>query len=735
MRAALRRSSSLAVVCHCLLILGIIFSTVSAQPNCNHGSRKLPPALPLNSLYSGPSCRRRESGDDDSTAGSDDGEPAACYARYSSANQREASIADQLRVCRDAVAKNGHYIPDGLVFSDEAISGTKRHRRGLNAMLAAAEDGQFATIYFHSLSRLSRESVITLPLVKRLVHKHRVRIVSVADGLDTDSTGWQIMMSVFAIVHEQQLRDLSANVHRGQAGTVLSGYASGSHCYGYASESVNGTESSKRGGNAQPKRRYVIDEDRAPWVCKIFRWFVEERRSIRWIARKLNKLKAPKSKRSRHDRWYPNAVFAILRNPKYVGVWRWGVTRNVRDPETGDVRQVPRTPEEYERWTQEFPDLRIIDEDTYRRAQEILDESAKEYAPRRWLSGKLRGSKRGCQHGQPRHLLAGLVKCANCGASFIIAGTHGEYLECGNKRIGAEDVCNVRTMLNRRRAEGMILDAIGQQILANDEWLRVVHEELKSAWSSRDAELPAALASAEQSHNDLKLRIERLVDSVEAGEADPDIHSRLSRRRADLAEIEREIAQLRRRQQSDIPEPTLTWLKGQLQNLGQQLRETTPAAALALGRLVGGAIVVQEMAVDGKVRKFFRATVRISRGRVVSILAGGDDTSDKGDDSTMDEITIDFIAERASDKLALKAKELLDQGLTISEIEAELGVYKGKVRRLLKRAGKLLGVDIPDGRAVYRRALRERRKAEEEQTGMGEPVDPEECSDGDQNAA
>jgi hypothetical protein len=61
-----------------------------------------------------------------------------------------------------------------LEFSDESVSGTKRNRAGLNAMLAAAERGEFHVLYIFSLSRLARESIITMPLLKKLVHIHRV---------------------------------------------------------------------------------------------------------------------------------------------------------------------------------------------------------------------------------------------------------------------------------------------------------------------------------------------------------------------------------------------------------------------------------------------------------------------------------------------------------------------------------------------------------------------------------
>ncbi len=46
---------------------------------------------------------------------------AALYARYSSDNQREASIEDQLRLCREHAEREGWQIVEN--YTDAAISG------------------------------------------------------------------------------------------------------------------------------------------------------------------------------------------------------------------------------------------------------------------------------------------------------------------------------------------------------------------------------------------------------------------------------------------------------------------------------------------------------------------------------------------------------------------------------------------------------------------------------------
>lgn len=52
---------------------------------------------------------------------------AAIYARFSSEKQREESIEDQVRVCREYAAREGYEI--AAIYTDEARSGTNAERR------------------------------------------------------------------------------------------------------------------------------------------------------------------------------------------------------------------------------------------------------------------------------------------------------------------------------------------------------------------------------------------------------------------------------------------------------------------------------------------------------------------------------------------------------------------------------------------------------------------------------
>ena len=68
----------------------------------------------------------------------------AIYARYSSDNQRDASIADQLRMCRLHAEKQGWHVVEE--YTDHAISGASLIRPGIQALMTDAMAEQARTL-------------------------------------------------------------------------------------------------------------------------------------------------------------------------------------------------------------------------------------------------------------------------------------------------------------------------------------------------------------------------------------------------------------------------------------------------------------------------------------------------------------------------------------------------------------------------------------------------------------
>ena len=103
----------------------------------------------------------------------------ALYARYSSDNQRDASIADQFRVCRQLATRQGWTVIEE--YADHAVSGATLLRAGFQALMRDALNKRFDVVLAESLDRFSRDQEDTAGLFKRLTFAG-VSIVTVAEG-------------------------------------------------------------------------------------------------------------------------------------------------------------------------------------------------------------------------------------------------------------------------------------------------------------------------------------------------------------------------------------------------------------------------------------------------------------------------------------------------------------------------------------------------------------------------
>jgi hypothetical protein len=103
----------------------------------------------------------------------------ALYARYSSENQRDASIADQFRICRAHAEKQGRHIVEE--YSDQAISGASLLRAGIQSLIADALRGRFSIVLAEAMDRLSRDQEDIAGLFKRFAFAN-VRMVTLSEG-------------------------------------------------------------------------------------------------------------------------------------------------------------------------------------------------------------------------------------------------------------------------------------------------------------------------------------------------------------------------------------------------------------------------------------------------------------------------------------------------------------------------------------------------------------------------
>jgi site-specific DNA recombinase len=339
----------------------------------------------------------------------------AAYARYSSDRQSPASIEDQLRKCREFAEGNGWQFLEAHVYTDEALSGAGADRPGLGRLLEAVSQSQRSldVLLVDDTSRLYRNLGDCMKFMERL-NFIGIRVVSVSQGIDTESEQADVLMTVHSLVDSLYIKELAKKTHRGLEGCAIKGLHTGGRCFGY--DNIREGESV----------RLRVNETEAAIVRRIFELSADGC-SLKTIAKTLNQEHIP-SPRPRSGKqyatWCLTAVREMLRRELYVGLSIWNRSRFIKQPGTNKRvrRERPRT-----EWRiVERPELRIINERLWDRVQARLAWAAQTFGP---------GSRPGLRHRSSTspNLLTGFLKCGVCAANLVIVTGRGN---AGHPRYG-----------------------------------------------------------------------------------------------------------------------------------------------------------------------------------------------------------------------------------------------------------------------------------------------------------
>ncbi len=293
----------------------------------------------------------------------------AIYARYSSENQREASIEDQFRICREFARKQGWTIAGE--YSDHAISGATLMRPGFQAMMAEALRGKVDVVLAEALDRFSRDQEDTAGLFKRLTFAG-VGIVTLAEG---DITFLHIGLK--GTMNAMFLKELADKTRRGLRGRVELGKSGGGVCFGYR------IVRTFKDGVVSTGEREVVPEE-ADIIRRIFKDYIAGI-SPKQIAKDLNRegLRGPRGALWGSSTIYgnPKRGTGILHNELYIGRLVWNKLRYLKDPDSG--KRVSRPNPESEWVISQVPALRIVDDELWQAVQARYAAVQKKWTTRR----------------------------------------------------------------------------------------------------------------------------------------------------------------------------------------------------------------------------------------------------------------------------------------------------------------------------------------------------------------
>jgi site-specific DNA recombinase len=267
---------------------------------------------------------------------------AAIYARYSSEQQREASIADQIEICTRYAGRHGWTMV--ATYTDSAASGASRFRHGYQRLLADLDRGVYDAVVVEALDRFGRKLADIADLHDRCafagIKLHAANVGEIG----------AMHIGMLGTMAQLYLSDLREKTWRGQLGRALQGKIPGGKAYGY--DIVGDTTGERH-----------INHSEAAIVRRIFAEFAAGL-SPRAIAKQLNAENvAGPGGRPWGDttiRGQAERGTGILNNPLYIGRLEWNRCGYVKDPRTGKRVARPNPPETWE--IAEVPHLRIVDE-------------------------------------------------------------------------------------------------------------------------------------------------------------------------------------------------------------------------------------------------------------------------------------------------------------------------------------------------------------------------------------
>ena len=385
----------------------------------------------------------------------------AVYARFSSDLQRDSSIEDQIRKCKEFAKRKGWTVVESFIYCDKAVSGGSMYGRdALQRLMADAKirPSLFDCVLIDDTSRFARDVEDSLRNIRTLKF-YEVDVVSVSQGIDTADKSSKTSWVFSAMMDEQYVDGLRDKVHRGQEGRVLQGMNPGGRCYGYRNVPIEDpTRKAKYGRQAVLSVRQEINEAEAAVVRRIFQMYADGI-GLATIATSLNAegVLSPVPTQGRPQQWSRYTIYAMLRNEKYHGVVVWNRTQKGRDPETR--RKVSKKRPESEWRRIDVSKLRIVPEELWTAVQKRNADTKKTGIAR--MGGLCRTRK------SRSYLFSGLLGCGVCNQSVVIVSGGGKrgYVKYGCHSHKHRGTCDSNLTIRRERLEDQLLAVIEQRIL------------------------------------------------------------------------------------------------------------------------------------------------------------------------------------------------------------------------------------------------------------------------------
>ena len=424
---------------------------------------------------------------------------AVIYARFSSHNQRDESIEQQVAECRAYAIANGLKVIE--VYADSARSGRSDRRPAFLRLKNAAKKGEFGVILAYKSNRIAR-NMLNAMTFENDMEKLGIRVLYAKEEFGNNAAG-RFALRTMMNVNQFFSENMGEDIKRNQQDNALNCRANGPASYGY-----------RTGEDG----RYEIEEETASVVREIFSRVASGHKFVD-IADDLNK----RGIRTRQgNKWGKSSFAKIIKNERYIGTYIFD-----------NVRIEGGMPE-------------IVSKDLFYTVQDRL---ANKKNPQ--------GRKR--ENGE--YLLTGKLYCGEC-KSYMIGmsgtsenGTLHHYYVCNEKRSSGS--CTKRNV-RRDVIEIEVTKAIRKYVLTDDviEWIADAVEQYQ-----REQEKESEIAALEMQLKHVGTSIKNLLRAVEQGATSTTVTQRLIELETEQSQLTARIARLKAEEIHLEREYVIVWLE------------------------------------------------------------------------------------------------------------------------------------------------------------------------------
>lgn len=401
------------------------------------------------------------------------------YARYSSAGQREESIEGQLRDCTEFAKRYGITVVGQ--YTDKALTGTNDKRPEFQRMIRDSSKGQFSVVICWKNDRFAR-SRYDAAIYKYKLKNNGVRILYAKESIPDGPEGI-ILESVMEGYAEYYSANLSQNVKRGYYDSALKRQTLGQLVYGL---------------KAGPDKRWMIDEEKAPIVRRIF----EEYASGKPAKDIYHDLNDEGFRTVRGNLFNKNSIRRILQNEKYIGVYEY---EDIRD-ENG----IPP----------------IIDRTLFDKVQLMVEKHHRAPAAKKVEGGFLLTCKLFCGHcGEP---MTGDGGTSHTGKVYA-------YYTCNGRR---KKKCN-KERAPKEWIEDLVVHELAKAV-QSDEMIEAFADKFME-WQEKQ-QGQSMLVSLEQRKKKNEAAVKNVMALIDGGFVTDSVKSHLLELEAERVDIERGIA-------------------------------------------------------------------------------------------------------------------------------------------------------------------------------------------------